>query len=51
VTIIDKLEAIIVDKKSFTGSEPPPTMLREGDGYGSKPTDEIVDYLESLPRQ
>jgi len=51
VTIIDKLEAIIVDKKSFTGTEPPPTMLREGDGYGSKPTDEIVDYLESLPRQ
>ena len=51
VTLIDKPEAILIDKKSFTGSEPPPTMLREGDGYGSKPTDEIVDYLESLPRQ
>jgi hypothetical protein len=51
VTIIDKLETIIVDKKSFTGTSPPPTMLKEGDGYGSKPTDEVVDYLESLPRQ
>jgi hypothetical protein len=51
VTIIDKTEAIIVDKKSFTGTSPPPTMLREGPGYGSKPTDEVVNYLKSLPRR
>lgn len=51
VTVIDKTAGAIVGRTSFKGGEPPSTKRGSGDAYGSKPTEEIKNYLLSLPRK
>jgi hypothetical protein len=51
VTVIDKANGTIVGRSSFTGSEPPSTKKGSGDAYGSKPSDDIKNYLLGLPRK
>lgn len=51
VTIIDKSNAAIVGKQHFVGSDPPRTKSHTGPGYGSKPTQSIVEYIKMLPQK
>jgi hypothetical protein len=51
VTIIDMTNLVKFDAKTLHGSDPPSTKSGSGDREGFKPTDEIVDYLKSLPRK
>ena len=48
-TVIDKERALIVGKSTFHGSSPPSVKSRGGSCTGSKPTDEVVQYLTRLP--
>lgn len=51
VTVIDKTSGTIVGRTSFKGGEPPSTKKGSGDEYGPKPSNEIKNYLLSLPRR
>jgi hypothetical protein len=51
VTIIDKFIPAIVGEMSFMGSDPPQRKTRSGSSSGSMPTEEIVAYLQSLPKK
>ena len=50
VTLIDLSIPAIIGETSFAGSEPPRTTTKSSGETGSFPAKEIVDYLESLPR-
>jgi len=49
--VIDLSISKILEEKTFTGSEPPGTTTGSKNQYGSKPSDEIMDYLTALPRK
>jgi hypothetical protein len=50
VTIIDRVNNVIVAKRTFKGSQPPPVNTSGSVTlYGSDPTVEIINYLKSLP--
>jgi hypothetical protein len=51
VTVIDKSIPAIVSKVNFEGP-PPPAILKSGESAtGAMPTQEIVNYLQGLPRK
>jgi hypothetical protein len=50
VTIIDKSIPAIVVERNFRGSDPP-QKTKGGGASGSMPTEEIVDYLQNLPKK
>ena len=50
ITIIDFANFEIVDTKYFKGTDPPETKNVGGDVWGSKPTPDIVEYIEGLPQ-
>jgi hypothetical protein len=52
--IIDRKRLTIVGEKEFFGGDPPKTKRISGisrAAYGSKPSSQIVKYIESLPRK
>ena len=51
VTIIDKSISTVIYRRWFNGSLPPLKSSGSGDRYGSRPVQEIVDYLTALPRE
>lgn len=51
VTVIDKSTGKMVGKTSFEGTEPPSSVKKGSNGYGSKPTTEIKNYILQLPRR
>jgi hypothetical protein len=52
VTVIDKEKATAVSRKLFEGSSSPDEIpIPDGSGHGSRPTEKIVEYITSLPRQ
>lgn len=51
VTIIDKEKSTIVDKETFSGSDPLSVKEGSGNRTGSKPTNEIINYISTLPRK
>lgn len=51
VTVIDKAKTAIVGEATFKGSEPPSVKSGSGDRTGDKPTDDVSDYIKTLPRQ
>ncbi len=51
VTVIDKSISAIVGRQNFRGGDPPVSTTGRGDIYGSKPIQDIVAYLTTLPRE
>jgi len=51
VTVIDRQSATLLETRHFRGSQPPSSKQGYGSAYGSKPDDDIVAYIESLPRK
>ncbi|HMF16949.1 MAG TPA: hypothetical protein VKE98_07060 [Gemmataceae bacterium] len=51
VTIIDQSISTVIYRRWFNGSLPPLKSTGSGDRYGSRPVQEIVDYLVALPRE
>lgn len=51
VTVIDKASGTIIGRSTFKGGEPPSTKKGSGDAYGSKPSNDIKNYLLGLPRK
>ena len=47
--VIDLTVPRVVAVETFVGSDPPRTKSGSGKAYGSKPTQETIDYLISLP--
>jgi len=50
VTTIDFINSTIVDEEYFRGTDPPESKNFGGDAWGSMPIDDIVQYIEGLPR-
>lgn len=51
VIIIDAEKRAVVARRPFEGGEPPSSVPAGKDGYGALPTERIVEYLTSLPRE
>ena len=51
ITVIDLDKGLIVDRRSFSGSKPPGSKSGGGSRSGSKPTREVIKYIESYPRK
>jgi hypothetical protein len=51
VTVIDKARRAIVGETVVRGSDPPRSSRRGSSASGSKPTTEVVQYLNRLPRK
>ncbi len=49
--IIDLSLSAIVARQSFRGGDPPASIAGGREAYGSKPTQQIADWLLSLPRE
>ena len=52
VTVIDKqTQTVLWDSQQFRGDEPPMEIdFSASEGSGSKPTEQVVDYLKGLPK-
>jgi hypothetical protein len=52
VTVVDLATKAVIGQQHFVGGEPPQSIeSSSSSGTGSKPTQEVVDYLKSLPRR
>jgi hypothetical protein len=51
VNVVDLAKKQVVASRSFRGGEPPQEKSSSGSAYGSKPTQDIVNFLKGLPRQ
>jgi hypothetical protein len=51
VSVVDKKRNLLIDQKNFEGGNPPYSIKGKGDGYGNAPSEEILNYLTSLPLQ
>jgi hypothetical protein len=51
VTVIDRIKNVRVTEMTFQGGQPPQTIRGSGNGYGDYPTEQIVNWLKSLPRR
>ena len=51
VTLVDLPQSLILEEKTFVGSEPPTTNSGSSNKEGSFPSAEIIAYLEALPSQ
>lgn len=51
VIIIDPDKRAIVARQPFEGGEPPSSVAAGKDGYGSRPIEQIMEYLTTLPRE
>ena len=51
VTVIDKVKAAIVGRKTFRGSDPPKFKSGHAPGRGSRPYYAIIDYITTLPKR
>lgn len=49
VTVVDLATHALIAEKGFRGG-PPPEEIRTGDGYGSRPDDDVIKYLTGLLR-
>jgi hypothetical protein len=49
VTVIDKAERRVLSQTVFEGGPPPRTSRRGSSASGPKPTDRVIQYLQSLP--
>ena len=49
VKLINFATGQLISTKSFLGSEPPATKSGSGDAHGGEPTQQVVDWLKSLP--
>ncbi|HZV00287.1 MAG TPA: hypothetical protein VFF73_26450 [Planctomycetota bacterium] len=48
VSVIDKTGPTLVGKQTFQGGTPPSSTKNHGSVYGSKPTDQIVSFVQAL---
>jgi hypothetical protein len=51
LTIIDRSISTVIYRRWFNGSLPPLKSSGSGDRFGSRPVQEIVDWLAALPRE
>jgi hypothetical protein len=51
VNVVDKATGKIVGRTTFKGGEPPSSVKRGSNGYGSRPTEQIKTYLVGLARK
>jgi hypothetical protein len=51
VKVVDLAKKQVVATRSFRGGDPPQSKSSAGSAYGSKPTQDIVNFLKGLPRQ
>ena len=51
VTVVDHARRTVIAKTTKTGSEPPYETSNSSEDSGSKPTNDVVEYLKGLPRQ
>jgi hypothetical protein len=51
VKFIDKAEKSLMGLAEFQGGPPPKTQPRQGHGYGAKPIDKIVNYVEVMEQK
>ena len=51
VMVFDKSSHVLLARKAFTGSDPPSTSRNGASQTGSKPYQEIRDYLNNLPHR
>jgi hypothetical protein len=51
VTVVDLARHAAIAQRSFRGSNPPAVKRGAGPRYGSMPTDEMLAYVENLPRK
>jgi hypothetical protein len=51
VNVIDRETGKIIGRISFKGGEPPSSVKRGANGYGSRPTEQIKNYLIGLPHK
>jgi hypothetical protein len=49
VTVIDKAERRVLSQVVVEGGQPPRTSRRGSSASGSKPTEQVVNYLKTLP--
>jgi hypothetical protein len=49
VTVIDHASRTVICKQHFRGSEPPSSISNSSEGVGSKPTQDVSNYLKGLP--
>jgi len=51
VAVIDKASRRLIESREFQGSRPPERISgRQSEGSGSKPTDEVVNFIKGLAR-
>src|SRR5262245_1828947 len=51
VDVIDLGKKSVVVSQTFRGGEPPMEKSHSGSAYGSKPTQDIVNWLKNMPRR
>jgi hypothetical protein len=51
VEVIDLAKKMVVGQNTFRGTDPPMSKSHSGSASGSKPTKEVVNWLQSLPRR
>lgn len=51
LSLIDKATSTLIARKTFSGGMPPQTKRHSGDATGSRPDDQIKNYLVSLAKQ
>jgi hypothetical protein len=50
VAVVDFASKTVVGRAYFEGGEPPSTIRNSSSGYGPYPTEQILSYVKSLPR-
>jgi hypothetical protein len=51
VSVVDLGKKATVAQMTFRGGEPPMEKSGSGAAYGSKPSKDIVNYVQALPRR